>query len=80
MVDNIVTASREQQSGGEAINISIQQLTEITNQNSASAEEMSASAEELSAQAEQLKSLISVFTGAKIDNFKENKQTKEYRK
>ncbi len=80
LVDNIVTASREQQSGGEAINISIQQLTEITNQNSASAEEMSASAEELSAQAEQLKSLISVFTGAKIDNFKENKQTKEYRK
>ncbi len=61
LVNNIVTASREQQNGVEAINNSILQLTEITNQNSASAEEMSASSEELSAQAKQLKSLISVF-------------------
>ena len=70
LVNNIVVASKEQQSSVENINTSIQQLTEITNQNSASAEEMSASAEELSAQAEQLKELISVF---KIGNL-ENKQ------
>ncbi len=66
LVNNIVSASKEQQSGVEMTNKSIQQLTEITNQNSASAEEMSASAEELSAQAEQLKELISVF---KIESF-----------
>jgi len=61
LVGEIVSASREQQSGAENINTAIQQLTEITNENSASAEEMSASAEELSAQAEQLKELISIF-------------------
>ena len=60
-VDKIVIASKEQQSGVEMINISILQLTEITNNNSASAEEMSASAEELTAQAEQLKKMIAVF-------------------
>ncbi len=65
LVNNIVTASKEQQSGAENINISIQQLTEIANENSASAEEMSASAEELLAQAEHLKELISMF---KTDN------------
>ena len=60
-VNSIVTASREQRSGIEAINNSIQQLTEITNQNSASSEEMSASAEQLSTQSEQLRNLISIF-------------------
>ncbi len=70
LVNDIVLAGKEQQTGIEAINISIQQLTEITNENSASAEEMSASAEELSAQAEQLKELISVF---RIGNFQNEK-------
>ncbi len=82
LVNNIVSAGKEQQSGVENINISVQQLTEITNENSASAEEMSASAEELSAQAEQLKELISVF---KVGNLQsenviikqENKQKNE---
>ncbi len=68
LVNNIVSAGKEQQSGVENINISIQQLTEITNENSASAEEMSASAEELSAQAEQLKDLISVFKISNLQN------------
>ncbi len=61
LVNDIVKASREQQAGVELINSAIQQLIDITNGNSASAEEMSSSAEELSEQAEQLKSLISVF-------------------
>ncbi len=60
-VNDIVLANREQQSGVELINNSVQQLSQITNSNSASAEVMSASAEELSAQAEQLKNLISEF-------------------
>ncbi len=61
LVNNIVIASREQKSNVENINSSVQQLTDITNENLASAEEMSSSAEELTAQAEQLKELISVF-------------------
>ena len=65
LVNNIVAASKEQQSGSELINISIQQLTQITNQNSASSEEMSANAEELSAQSKQLNDLI---VAINIDN------------
>jgi len=75
LVNNIVITSREQQNSVGNINTSIQQLTEITSENSASAEEMSASAEELSAQAEQLKELISVF---KIGNLQdENTKIKQ---
>ncbi len=86
LVNNIVSAGKEQQSAVENINISVQQLTEITNENSASAEEMSSSAEELSAQAEQLKSMIASsvndITGVKqnskdIDNNKQKKQISE---
>ena len=62
LIKNIAVASQEQQQNVEAINISIQQLTDITNQNSASSEEMSSSAEELFAQAERLKNMISIFT------------------
>lgn len=68
LVSSIVTASREQQSGVEMINISMQELSEITNSNSASAEEMSVSAEQLSTQAEQLKNLISVFDMKTLEN------------
>jgi len=64
LINNITVASREQQTSVDAINQAIQQLTGITNENSASAEEMSVSAEELSSQAEQLNEIISLF---KID-------------
>ncbi len=61
LVNKIVSSSREQQIGVETINNSINQLTEITNENSSSAEEMSASAEELSIQADILNQIISNF-------------------
>ena len=61
LVDNIVVASMEQQSGAENINKSVQQLTEISSRNSVTAEEMLTSVEQLALQAEQLKDLISVF-------------------
>ena len=61
LVNNIVLASQEQKSNVENINASVQQLTEITNENLSSAEEMSASSEQLTAQAVQLKELISIF-------------------
>ena len=76
LVNNILSAGKEQQSGAENINTSIQQLTEITNENSASAEEMASSAEELSAQAEQLKELIAVFKIGNLENEQINAQTK----
>ncbi len=61
------------------INISIQQLTEITNENSASAEEMSVSAKELSAQVEQLKNLIYILEtrDTKDEKFKIKQKVKQ---
>ncbi len=61
LVKEIVTANKEQQSGIKKINNSILELTNITSENSATAEEMTESAELLSKQAKQLKELISVF-------------------
>ena len=61
LLSNIVTASQEQQSGVQSINTSIIHLTNTTNQNSASAQEMSARAEELSAQAKKLEEIVSIF-------------------
>ena len=51
LIQNIATASQEQNTNANMINRSIQQLTGTTNENSASAEQ-------LSAQAEQLKEII----------------------
>ena len=61
LVNEITSASIEQNSGAEEINKSVQQLVSITNENSATAEEMSAGASELSSQAQELKSIISNF-------------------
>ncbi len=61
LVSSISIASREQLSGAELINNAVQQLTQVTNQNSVSAEEMSASSEELALQANKLKEIISAF-------------------
>ena len=77
LVNNIVTASKEQLTGVEGINNSIQQLMDITNQNSASSEEMSASAEQLSAQAEQLKEIIAMF---KVTGVEDERQEVEDRR
>lgn len=67
LLTNIVTVSHEQQEGAHVINTSLQMLSEITNRNSATAEEMSATAEELAALSEQLKGLIAVFDIVKDD-------------
>ena len=76
LVNNIVDASNEQKNGAEAINSSLQQLVDITNQNSASSEEMASSAEEMSMQAEQLKELIAQF---KVHTNKKKKKNKKYK-
>jgi len=65
LVNEIATASKQQQSGVAEINNSMQQLSETTTENSATAEELSASAEQLSAQAEQLKQIVGNFGSSK---------------
>ncbi len=76
LVNNITFASKEQSNGAEAINNSVQQLTEITNENSASAEEMSASAEDLSMQVENLKLTVSDFKIGKENVYEKERKKK----
>jgi methyl-accepting chemotaxis protein len=61
LVQEIATASIEQDSGANQINNAITQLNAVTQRNSAASEEMSSSAEEMASQAEQLRETISVY-------------------
>ncbi len=61
IIQNITIASAEQQLTAETINSAVLQLTQTTNQNSATAEELAASAEELNAQAQNLKQIFNDF-------------------
>ncbi len=61
LVQEIRTASHEQNMGAEQINKAIQQLDQITQQNSTNSEEMAATAEELAEQAEQLQKTVTFF-------------------
>ncbi len=64
LVTHIVDSNREQESGAATVNTSIQQLSNITNSNSAAAEELSSSAQNLANEANRLKDLVAEF---KID-------------
>ncbi|MEN8120689.1 MAG: methyl-accepting chemotaxis protein [Bacteroidota bacterium] len=70
LVQEISTASSEQNNGADQINNAITELNNVTQQNAANSEEMASSSEELSAQAEQLKDLISFFKFASIQDQK----------
>lgn len=61
LVQEISSASVEQNEGISQINNSVQQLNSITQQNAATSEELATSAEELSSQSEKLKDTISFF-------------------
>ncbi len=61
LLKEIYSANQEQQSGANQINISIQNLNQITQKNAAASEEMSSSAEELAARSKQLKEAIEYF-------------------
>jgi methyl-accepting chemotaxis protein len=61
LVQEIVSASVEQNSGAEQINSAIQQVNDLTQQMAASSEELATNAEEMAAQAEALKSSVSYF-------------------
>jgi methyl-accepting chemotaxis protein len=61
LVQEITSASVEQNTGADQINNAIQQLNLISQQNAASSQEMATSAEELSSMAESLKNIVSFF-------------------
>jgi methyl-accepting chemotaxis protein len=62
LVQDIASASFEQNTGAGLINSAILQLNVVTQQNAVSSGEMANSAEELSSQADNLKSSVSFFT------------------
>jgi methyl-accepting chemotaxis protein len=62
LVQEIASASLEQNHGTNQVNLSMQQLNSITQKNAAASEEMVTSAEELASQSEQLKELVSFFS------------------
>jgi methyl-accepting chemotaxis protein len=61
LVEEIAAASGEQNSATSQVNASILELSNVTQQNSASAEELASSAEELASQAESLKGMMAYF-------------------
>ncbi len=61
LVQEITSASMEQNSGTNQMNLAVNQLNQVAQVNAASSEEMATSAEELSTQAEQLKEVIAFF-------------------
>jgi methyl-accepting chemotaxis protein len=61
LVGEIAAASNEQAQGISQVNIGLSQIDQVTQQNTANAEESAASAVELSSQAEQLRRMLSRF-------------------
>ncbi len=61
-LDEITQASREQSQGIDQITDGLDQIDQVTQSNTASAEESASSAEELASQAQQLKAMIAQFT------------------
>jgi methyl-accepting chemotaxis protein len=62
LVQEITAASQEQSTGVEQVNMAMSQLSQITQQNASSSEELAATAEEMSGQANNLQQLMSFFT------------------
>lgn len=71
LVGEIAAASNEQAQGISQVNEGLGQIDQVTQQNSANAEETAAAAEELSSQSEQLKMMLSRFQLKQQDNFSE---------
>jgi methyl-accepting chemotaxis protein len=67
LVQEITSASAEQNTGASQVNQALQQLDQVIQQNASASEEMASTAEELSSQAEQLQAAISFF---KVDHAK----------
>lgn len=61
LVQEITASSLEQNSGAELINVTIQQINQVTQQNASLAEDIATSSEELSGQAQQLMEITEFF-------------------
>lgn len=61
LIQSIASTSIEQNTRVEQINLSMQQLDEITQQNSSGSEELASTSEEMTVQAEQLKRMMDFF-------------------
>ena len=61
LVQEIASASREQNQGANQINQAIQQMDQVIQKNAGAAEEMAATSEELSAQADIMESAVAFF-------------------
>ncbi|MCW3788244.1 methyl-accepting chemotaxis protein [Plebeiibacterium sediminum] len=61
LVEEIVSASREQEVGVNQVNTAIQQQSMVTQQNASSSEEMASSSEEMAAQAADLRQITQYF-------------------
>ena len=68
LVQEISSASREQNSGADQINQAINQLDQVIQQNASAAEEMASTSEELASQAEHLQLAMSFFNVAEDEN------------
>ncbi|HEU0265592.1 MAG TPA: methyl-accepting chemotaxis protein [Geobacterales bacterium] len=66
LVTEVSCGSREQSSGTDLVNRSIQQLDQVIQQNAGTAEEIAATSEELSCQAEQLIKTIQFFKSGRL--------------
>lgn len=75
LIAEIAAASKEQAQGIAEVNIGITQIDDVTQQNTANAEEGAAAAEELSSQAEQLRQMLRRFTTK--NGFAQNTMTLE---
>lgn len=76
VIEEIVISSREQNNGAEQINTSIIQLSQITQHNSAAAEELSSGAEELQEQVENMNNMVGYFKTKEKINIKISKNQK----
>ncbi|WP_075590355.1 methyl-accepting chemotaxis protein [Labilibacter marinus] len=76
LVEEIASASREQESGVNQVNTAVQQLSMVTQQNASSSEEMAGSSEEMAAQASDLERITQFFKLE--DNNGQNWRQKSY--
>lgn len=77
LVQEIASASIEQNSGANQVNNALQQLNNVTQQNAAASEELATSSEELASQAEQLKEIILYFNTGNSGSNRNKKVTKK---
>ncbi|WP_163812666.1 methyl-accepting chemotaxis protein [Pseudodesulfovibrio sp. JC047] len=69
LIQEIATATGEQNAGVDQINSAIHQLDQIIQQNAAASEEMASTSEQLSGQAMQMQTIMSFFKMSRADNY-----------